>query len=321
MTTAALIGLGNIAWKYDANKPDSPFALSQAGAMRRQTEIKLAGGCSPDGSDRAAFAAWSGALPVFADAREMLAALRPELVGICSPTALHYEHARLCLEAGVRLLWLEKPPTVSLAELEELGHLARENGATVCVNFFRRYLPVYRRLHDMLQSEELGACRLLRILYSPGLARNGVHLLDQLFFLTGAEAYDLLWVERGGDPENPAFALRLATGQVAQVCGADLPYHSNDINVICTEGAASIFQGGKRALVERRTENDLFPGFYELREDAHALSQTASLNNYMQPALEDLLHSAAHGSEPQSSLASAHLTQSLLEEVLKEAAS
>jgi predicted dehydrogenase len=319
--SAALIGLGRIAWKYDARRPEAPFALSQAGAMLRQAGLRLAGGCSPDADDRAAFAAWSGGRPVFADPAEMLDSLRPELVGVCSPTDLHFEHARLCLEAGVRRLWLEKPATETADQLETLIRLAREKRAAVCVNFFRRYLSVYRELRRMLRQKELGDCRLLRVLYSPGLARNGVHLLDQLFFLTGAEGFELLWVERGGDPANPSFALRLSTGHLASVCGADLSYHSNDISAVCAEGVVSVLGGGKRARVERRVENAMFSGFYELAEADHPMAREASVDDYLSPALDDLLQSAAAGREPQSGLAAALSTQRLLERVLREAAS
>lgn len=227
----------------------------------------------------------------------------------------------MCLEAGVRMLWLEKPATETAEQLEALITLAEKKRATVCVNFFRRYLPSYRCMRLMLREKELGDCCLLRVLYSPGLARNGVHLLDQLFFLTGADGYELLWIERGGDPANPSFSLRLSTGQIAQVCGADLAYHTNDIAAICTEGTVSILRGGKRAVAERRVENALFPGFYDLQEMEHIISREASLDGYMQPALEDLLQSAAAGKEPRSSLVTALLTQRLLDDVLREACS
>lgn len=71
----ALVGLGNIAWKYDANKPDSPFALSQAGAMAGHAGLCLVGGCSPDADDRDSFVAWPGTrgeCRAFATPEEML---------------------------------------------------------------------------------------------------------------------------------------------------------------------------------------------------------------------------------------------------------
>lgn len=319
MLTAALIGLGNIAWKYDALKPNAPFALSQAGAMRRHGGIILGGGCSPDAADRAGFTAWSGGLPSFADPEEMLVALRPDLVGICSPTPLHFDHARLCLEAGTRMLWLEKPATRTLAESDRLLELARQRRSTVCVNYFRRYLPAYRRLADVIRRNEFGACRGLNILYSPGLSRNGVHLLDQIFFLSGALDYEILWVERDAEADNPAFVLRLSTGQLVQGGGGNLPYHSNDITAVCAEGTLTLLRGGEAANVQRRIPDPLFPGFYCLRDDDSGVLGAPSLDDHLQAALADLVDCAAHGKEPQSSLASAHMTQRLLEEILHKA--
>ena len=315
MINAALIGLGNIAWKYDARNKAAGFALSQGGAMRTHPEVTLTGGCSPDAVDRSRFTQWSEGLPAFTTPDEMLQFLRPELVGICSPTELHFAHAKLCLESGVRLLWLEKPPTATVAELRELIALAERKQATICVNYFRRYLPVYQRLRDALRMEIFGQCHLIRMLYSPGLARNGVHLLDMLFFLTGAEEYELLWVERGSN-DSPSFVLRLSTGHLVQVAGSELHYHSNDISAICADGIMSVLRGGKRAVMERRVENALFPGFYDLQDGDHAALGVSSMKGYMKNALDDLLASSRTNVAPQSNMRSASYTQTLLEDIL-----
>lgn len=317
MIRAALIGLGNIAWKYDARLPDDAFALSQGKALRRHPDTELVGGCSPSSEDREAFTR-SSRLPAFVSAEAMLEALHPELVGICSPTELHFDHACLCLEAGVRLLWLEKPPTATPDELDALIALAEQKQATVCVNYFRRYLSVYRNLRVVIREEVLGPCHLLRLLYSPGLARNGVHLLDQIFFLTGGDAYELLWVERGR-PEHPCFSLRLSTGQTVQADSADLAYHTNDISAVCAKGVASVLRGGKRAVVERRVENALFHGFYDLEDAGEEILGIASLEGYMDNSLADMVAAFAAGRRPHSDLHSARLTQRLLRDILEAA--
>jgi predicted dehydrogenase len=316
MISTALIGLGNIAWKYDAHNPSAPFALSQAGAILRCGDTVLSGGCSPDAADRADFSAWGGGLPVFEEPQAMLTALKPDLVGICSPTNMHYEHARLCLEAGVRMLWLEKPPAATRRELYALHNLAQAHRATICVNFFRRYLPVYQHLRNALLSDEFGRCRFLQILYSPGLQRNGIHLLDQLFFITEAEDYTMLWLEHGIIDENPLFSVRLSTGQTAIICGADFTYHSNDIHAVCDSGIFSVLHGGKRAVVEQCVPNSIFPGFYELHSIDHSIVNEASIDNYMLPVLEDLIACAASGRQPLSNTATSILAVKLLEEAI-----
>lgn len=321
MIRAALLGLGNIAWKYDARKPENAFALTQAGALRRQPGVELAGGCSPDAKDRYGFSNWSGGLPVFADPGDMLDELQPDLVGICSPTHEHFNHASLCLEAGVRLLWLEKPPASDSAQLRQLIHQADHHQATVCTNYFRRYLPPYRQMKKLLQNQIYGSCLSIRINYSPGLARNGVHLLDQLFFLTGAHDYKVLWVEKDGEAASPSFALRLSSGELVLGCGGAIPYHTNDISVQCTQGTLVISRGGKETAVAASLENEIFPGFFDLHSQTPCPLGPGGLEGYMQASLENLLACAMKGISPQSNLRSALLTQQLLEDILKEAAS
>ena len=318
MIRAALLGLGNVAWKYDANNSRSTFPLTQAGAMRAHPDVRLIGGCSPDHCDREGFHTWSEGLPVYADASAMLNELKPQMVGICSPTSAHYTHAEMCLEAGVQLLWLEKPATEHVAETQALIALAKECEATVCVNYFRRYLPIYQNFRKALQDKIYGESRVLRIFYSPGLARNGVHLLDILFFITGAESYELLWVEQPSNSNSPCFALRLSSGQSVQVSGADLPYHTNDITAVCEQGIFSVVRGGKEFIDEKVMENTLFPGFFELCPQKESVLGEADLNNYMTNALNDLVSCFATKQQPLSNLHSAQLTQRLLDDILVE---
>ncbi|MDR1045621.1 MAG: Gfo/Idh/MocA family oxidoreductase [Candidatus Adiutrix sp.] len=312
---AALIGLGRVAWKYDAARGQSETVLSQAGAMLKNPAVELLGGCSPLKADRDGFVAWAPGLKVYERAEEMLAGLRPDLVGICSPTGGHFRQARLCLEAGVRALWLEKPPTESPAELEELISLAGDKQAVVGVNYTRRYLPGYARLRELLAGRAYGPCRLIRLLYSPGLARNGVHLLDQLFYLTGAGGYELLWSEAGAGP-SPCFVLRLSTGHLVQGAGGDWPYHSNDLELVCDNGLLAIIRGGKTGRAEKMAENDLFPGFYDLRDDQEAPLGRLGLEGYMEAALDDIVACLARGGRPRSNLETARLSQRLLNDIL-----
>lgn len=318
MINACLIGLGNIAWKYDARNPQSSAPLTQAGAMLEHPRLRLAGGCSPEPEDRRAFADWLPGARVYSSCAEMLATERPTLVGICSPTEEHFAQARQCMEAGVRMLWLEKPPADNPEQLLALRDLARRRNVKVCVNYIRRYAGAYRRMKGLLQSGAYGELQLLRLLYSPGLLRNGVHLVDLSFFLTDADAYELLWVDAAGGA-SPSFALRLSTGVLVQACGADLPYHTNDLNAVCSGGALSLLRGGGKAVVESRVEDARYPGFYELDERDSGLLGTLDGDPYMRAALSDLLASLTEDREPLSNPATALLTQALLEEILGRA--
>src|SRR5687767_8328187 len=65
-------------------------------------------------------------LPCYPSHQKLLTGMRDlDAVAICTPPGARYEIARDCLEAGFHAL-LEKPPGLSLGEVEELARLAAE---------------------------------------------------------------------------------------------------------------------------------------------------------------------------------------------------
>ncbi|MEU1686851.1 Gfo/Idh/MocA family oxidoreductase [Micromonospora sp. NPDC005707] len=71
---------------------------------------------------------------IFTDHRAMLAAVRPDVVVVCTPPHTHLPIALDALAAGADLL-LEKPPVLDLAEHRRLAAAARDAGRAVQVGF------------------------------------------------------------------------------------------------------------------------------------------------------------------------------------------
>lgn len=314
--SAALIGLGGIAWKYDAAKA-SAYPLTQMGAIQAHGELILRGGCSPDKHDRDDFMSWSG-IHAYASHDEMLAEIQPQLVGICSPSECHYEHFMSSVRAGVRMIWLEKPPATDLGQCREMARMADMHGVTVCVNYFRRYLPIFQSVKKHLQTQ-MGATLSFHIQYSPGLARNGCHLLDLLFFLADADGYSLLWKDASQSADSPSFALRLSTGQIVTVSGGPLSYHSNTISATCENGILTAYHGGLEVRLEQRSPNPDFPGFYTLQPRDVDFSGQVGLDHYMDYPLRDLVEKHAQGQPAVSNLNTALISMQLMQEVLGSA--
>jgi predicted dehydrogenase len=64
-----------------------------------------------------------------------------DVVSVAVPTSAHYVVAKACLQAGKHVL-IEKPITVTLAEAEELVHLAKERQRCLQVGHSERFNPV-----------------------------------------------------------------------------------------------------------------------------------------------------------------------------------
>jgi predicted dehydrogenase len=71
-----------------------------------------------------------------------------EAISIVTPTATHYELAKLCLERGKHVL-LEKPMTENAEQATALVQLAQENNCVLQVGHVERFNPVFTYLESV----------------------------------------------------------------------------------------------------------------------------------------------------------------------------
>jgi predicted dehydrogenase len=319
---AALIGLGNIAWKYDAARSDVSLTHRSAYARNMRTELCI--GFDADAAQRALFAEQTGVSTT--NTLDALLDSRPDIVSICSPNGLHAEHLRACLVARVPMVWLEKPATTSAKDANDLLDLQRMLGSTtVLVGFQRRYQQAYQRLKTLLIERSLGECIGISLTYSRGLETNGVHLVDLLFYLLGETVdYEISGVTPANGPmASPSFLLRFDLGIDCVATGLPLDHHSIDVTVHFSAGRASVLYGGATSVTERRIENPLFPGFFRLAVDTGETGGIEQLGDdagaVMPRMLDDLIAAHEAGVAPMSNLETAVKSQTLVERLLAQA--
>src|SRR5689334_6921775 len=78
-----------------------------------------------------------------------------DLVHLCTPPSTHLPLALECLRAGVTVL-VEKPPTLSLAELDTLAGASTASGAHLATVFQHRFGAGAARLRAMVAAGDLG---------------------------------------------------------------------------------------------------------------------------------------------------------------------
>ncbi len=156
---------------------------------------ELAWLCELDPDLRERFALRYPRARLTADFDELLADAELDAVVIATPVVTHYELARCALEAG-KHVFVEKPPALAAAEVEELVALAEERGVALMPGHLLLYHPGVRRLKQIVDSGELGD-----ILYLYGNRQNlgqvrkdenalwslGVHDLSVILHLVGEE--------------------------------------------------------------------------------------------------------------------------------------
>jgi predicted dehydrogenase len=92
---------------------------------------------------------------IFTDAAEMLRAGVVDAVHITTPAQSHFPLGRLCLEAGCHV-YLEKPFTVTVAEADELLHLAHASSRRITVGHNLQFSPEALRMRKLVHDGFLG---------------------------------------------------------------------------------------------------------------------------------------------------------------------
>ena len=183
-----IVGCGNIAGGFDAERPSSALPLTHAGAYWRHGGFRLVACVEPDAARREAFMQRWLVEKGFATIEAAAAAGPFDVVSLCSPTALHAAHLAALLPLHPRLVFCEKPVTKSAAETAAAFEVCQAAGVKLAVNHNRRWAPDIRRLQRELAAGPAGPWGAVRSaigVYNKGVLNNGSHLVDLVQMLLG----------------------------------------------------------------------------------------------------------------------------------------
>jgi predicted dehydrogenase len=111
--------------------------------------------CDASEERRAEFAERYPDAAVTGDFGELIAADDVDAVVIATPVPTHYPLAKAALEAG-KHVFVEKPPAMRAAEMEELIALAEQRGLVLMPGHLLLYHPGVQKLKEIVDSGELG---------------------------------------------------------------------------------------------------------------------------------------------------------------------
>jgi myo-inositol 2-dehydrogenase/D-chiro-inositol 1-dehydrogenase len=172
----------------------------------------------------------------YASIEELLAAGGFDAVLIAAPSDLHGALVARLAAAGVPVL-CEKPCGLRAEEARATAAVAAAAGVLLQVGYWRRFVPELVALGERIAAGELGELSLLSCWQwdaeppspafrarSGGIAIDmGVHELDQIRWLSGAELVELQALPAtsapvvDGDPESAEALVRLSSGALATV--------------------------------------------------------------------------------------------------------
>ena len=99
-------------------------------------------------------------VPAFTDHMEMLREVELDAVAVCTPPDVRYALARDCLEAGKHVM-LEKPPGVTLGEVEALAELAEARGVTLMTTWHAQANAAVAAAADALKDERIASMKIV----------------------------------------------------------------------------------------------------------------------------------------------------------------
>lgn len=173
--SAAILGTGAVAHLH-------------AEALAGYDGVRLVASADPSGERVGAFNARHGIPAGYGTLEELLAAEDVDVVHICTPPAGHAGQAAAAFDAGAHVV-VEKPPALSLAEVDAMQEAADAANRQLAVVFQQRTGTAAAHVRKLLDSGELGR---------PLTAVCHTH------WYRGAEYYDVpwrgTWESEGGGP-------------------------------------------------------------------------------------------------------------------------
>ena len=235
----------------------------------------------------------------FTDYREMLATAHLSAVAITTPPGPRYAIARDCIDAGKHIL-LEKPPTATLAEIDDLRKRAADRGVTIFTTWHAQHNAAVTRAADLLRGRHVQSMKITWHedvekwhpgqkwiwqaggfgVFDPGI--NAFSIVSKIFpgslFVGSA---DLLF-PKGADTPIAA-DVRFGSPEIEAPLECSLDWRRTEgelwsIEIEVEEQAIALLDGGSRLIVDGREQDtpglaeypDIYRRFAELVESGES---------------------------------------------------
>lgn len=158
MLNVGIIGLGTVAWSY--GKPEDAVPYCHVGGIAHSQNVELRAVADLSQTALEGFTGvWGDCFPnvsVYSSSTEMLASENLDIVAVCVRAPFHFSVVAEVLKHRPRAIFLEKPPTCSLAEMDAIRDAARESGTTITVSYSRHWRPATLEMARLVREGLIG---------------------------------------------------------------------------------------------------------------------------------------------------------------------
>ena len=152
--------MADIAWGIlgcgDVTERKSGPALQKADRSTVAMVMRRDGAKAADYARRHGVARWTD------DADAMLSDPGLDAIYVATPPSTHMDYAVRAMRAGKHVL-VEKPLAMTVAECDAIAAAQAETGRKLCVAYYRRALPRFERLREIVRDGTIGAPRMVEV--------------------------------------------------------------------------------------------------------------------------------------------------------------
>lgn len=163
-----MIGCGNVTEKKSGPAFSKVPNSSLVAVMGRSAEK------AADYAQRHSVPKW------YADVDALINDEEVNAIYIATPPDVHLEYAEKAMRAG-KAVYVEKPMARNAAECEAMNQVSRETGVPLFVAYYRRMLPYFVKLKELIDQKVIGDIRLVvvQIHYNPYAEEIGENALPR----------------------------------------------------------------------------------------------------------------------------------------------
>ena len=263
-----IVGCGRIAGGFDDERKSAEFALSHAGAYRKDATVRL-DACVDTNADIAeAFAQRWSVGQAYTHCDDIPDGSEFDVISICTPTSFHRSSVEKVLRFNPSVIFLEKPVSSSAEVSSGLLDQCREKGIALVVNYSRRWDRRLSGVRRRLENGELGSLRAVAGIYNKGIRNNGSHMLDALTEIVGPLTPE--WVSlrpdntRVEDPDVDAVLISREGVRCTLISTESEDFAQFELTFLTSQGEIRMLDGGLRWSERLAEDNPDFAGYKRL---------------------------------------------------------
>mgnify|MGYP006276815131 CR=1 FL=1 len=237
MKTVGIIGLGNISAFYGT--PDAAAPYCHVGGINNSEKVSLAAVADLAEDRRERFKeVWGGVFPEVSyhdSAEAMLDAEDLDIVAVCNRGPHHYTTMLDVIEAAPKAIFLEKPLSCSLEEMDEMFEKADAKGIPITVSYSRHWSPHVLRLQELVKDGIIGEVDTVVGYTGKSFLSFAGHVTDLVCQFAGYDVRATYARGHDPDPEN--------LGRAAPAEGYEVEPHLDSAIIELESGVRAVHVG------------------------------------------------------------------------------